>query len=586
MHTRLPAKLRPPKPLAPSITSGSKRLRCTSGIEVVQALFDVVSDRTLVRIRFIAFGGSTRETVMAMSDFWTRQTFAQRMIEEEFPLPGDREEIARLHVTLKNNAERAARDPARRVEATPLQGWHEGKAFVIGDRVLPNKAPLVFLRTDRAVLPRVARRGTSDGWTAGVAAHLPCSSRMVLAACAALTPPLLAVWGGPIRGFGFDFSGPSRSGKTSTLRVARSIIGGPEVDGWNITRAGAAQYLLGHRGLPVILDGTTAARPGGSNAVSIVQQLTDLVAGGQPDILHSGSRGELEKAGVAFQSVLLSSTEGALPSRQRGQQARLIEVPSPDDGFGIIDHPVLCQPEVIDTASAGRWIEAVMRATEIHHGHAFPRFVHRLLKLGDALKADVRELMDAFRDATQEADGDRWARSLRDNFAVTYAAGALACRFGVFPFEAEVVQDRLRRCMLDALARADAPAIAAAAQVKTDAEAIREWLHANWATRVHAGTDGIGARNAYRNPITVAKDADGAWIYLVRKESLAKVVPDQRRLDEALKLISSRSGLRPSKGEGTLTRQKRLADGTKQRFLFFVPAFANPKKANAGSPKG
>jgi hypothetical protein len=162
-----------------------------------------------------------------------------------------------------------------------------------------------------------------------------------------------------------------------------------------------------------------------------------------------------------------------LTGRQRGRQARLVEVPLPSEAFGVIDFPALCRPPVIDVASAARWVEAVVRAAWEHHGHAYPRFVEMLLRLAAALEAEVRALMDAFRAATPEADGDAWARSVRDNFALAYAAGALACRVGIFPFAADVVLDRLRRCLLDALAHADAPAVAAAAQAEADAEAIR-----------------------------------------------------------------------------------------------------------------
>jgi hypothetical protein len=57
-----------------------------------------------------------------------------------------------------------------------------------------------------------------------------------------------------------------------------------------------------------------------------------------------------------------------------------------------------------------------------------------------------------------------------------------------------------------------------------------------------------------------------------------EAVPDPKRLDAALKLIADRGDLRPSKGEGTLTRQK-PAVGGKLRFLFFTAAFSQPKAA-------
>ncbi len=188
--------------------------------------------------------------------------------------------------------------------------------------------------------------------------------------------------------------------------------------------------------------------------------------------------------------------------------------------------------------------------------------------------------MNTFRKATPEADGDAWARSVRDNFALAYAAGALACRFEIFPFGPEMVLDALRRCLLDALAHAAAPALATAEQAKTDAEAIRAWLHANWEGRANAEKTGYDARAAGRHRIIASKDTDGKWVYLVRKEMLAEAVPDPKRLDAALKLIADRGDLRPSKGEGTLTRQK-PAVGGKLRFLFFTAGFAWPNAAGS-----
>ncbi len=495
MHVRKSTKPRVNKPTPrPSTAAEGAGPRSAGGIEVVRALADVVRRRTLVQIRFRTLDGSVRKSVLAMPEFWTYPAFTQRMIDEEFPLPNNREEITQLHTKLKRDAEHAAQDPSLRVDTTPLQGWHGDAAFVLGKHVVPKGAAVVFHPAEGIVYPQIAQCGTFEGWRDGVAAALPCSSRLMLAACAALAAALLRVWRGQVAGFGFDFSGGSRAGKTTALRVARSMLGAPDLDGWNITRAGSGQYLLGHRGLPVILDGTSAARPGARDAASIVEQVTDLIAGGRPDRLHAGSMGGLEKAGVGFESILLCSTEGALSGRQRGHQARLVEMPLPAAGFGIVDRPELCGPPVTDAASAGRWVEALVEAAWKHHGYAHRRFVGRLLKFGDTLEAEVHALMNIFRKATPEADGDAWARSMRDNFALGYAAGSLACQFGIFPFGPEAVLDALRRCLLDALAHAAAPALAAAALAEADAAAIRAWLHANWEVRANAEKPGFDAR--------------------------------------------------------------------------------------------
>ena len=354
-------------------------------IKVVRALRDIIrGGRIFMVVRFATLDGATREATLAMRDFWTLRAFKDRMVDEDFPLPDDSKEVKQLHDRLKRHARQAAKDPSRRLDATPLQGWHGDKAFVCGDRVLLEDAPVVFLAADGVTYPRVEQRGTFKGWLDGVATLLPCSSRLMLEACGGLASALLRVWRGTLKGFGFNLSGASRQGKSLGLRLVCSTIGPPDLEGWNHSRSGIAERLMGHRGLPLVLDDTADARPDGKGTASIVDQVTGLVALGRPDGLHHGAVGELQKAGVGFQSILLSTTEGALPPRRRGLQARLVEIPLPANGFGIIDFPELCQPLVCDAASAGCWVEAADQAMKDHHGHVYPRFVRGLLKLRPA----------------------------------------------------------------------------------------------------------------------------------------------------------------------------------------------------------
>ncbi len=169
---------------------------------------------------------------------------------------------------------------------------------------------------------------------------------------------------------------------------------------------------------------------------------------------------------------------------------------------------------------------------------------------------------------------------MRDNFALAYAAGALACRFGIFPFGAEIVLDRLKRCLLDALTHAGVDAAAArdpAEEARADAKAVRRLLRSRWKERFDTEERELDAAAAGRLGLIQARDADGNEVCLARMESLAEAVPDQRRLDAALRGIAARGHLLLGKG-GKLTRQKRLPDGTRLRFLFFKPDFCRPKR--------
>src|SRR5690349_15255623 len=97
-------------------------------------------------------------------------------------------------------------------------------------------------------------------WRDGVAAPAICSSRMVTAISAALAPPLLLLSGKPVGGFGISIAGESRTGKTTGLRLGKSIVSEPRPDSWGLSRSGGTSALYGYTDLPVFFDETAAVR--------------------------------------------------------------------------------------------------------------------------------------------------------------------------------------------------------------------------------------------------------------------------------------------------------------------------------------
>jgi hypothetical protein len=556
--------------------SKTRDVPASGEIMVVQALRDDILNRTYIVIRFRRLDDTVCERPLIMSDFWSRKNFEDRMIKLEFPLPAKASEIARLHETLLLHTAATAKDPRRTAKATPLQGWNtEGTAFILGSRIYPKAATDVFLPAEGVTYPKIAKAGYFADWHDKVAARLPCSSRMLLAACTPLAAALLRFWGVPLAGCGFTISGPSRHGKTLCLRCALSAMGPPEVEAWNRSRVGVSDRLFGSHGLVLVLDGTEGQRSDGKDTASIVDQATELLATGVPDQVDSRVMKELPKAGVRFSSILLASTEGRLPERRRGLQARLADVPLPSKGFGVIDFPELCDPPVTDVKSAGEWVNATSDLLGQHHGHALPRFLRRLLERRKDLEKVARKLMEEFCKAVPELDNDAWARSLRDNFALLYAGGALACKFGIFPFGPETVLDGLRRCLLDAVAQAGASAEDSGAGVERDARTIQEWLQAHHPGRLKSKCAKLNRAEAEKGAVIRGQDPGGRPVDLVRREALLTLMPDAGRLRAALDLIAKHGGL--VAGKGDLTRPQKLADGTQLRFLFFTREFARGK---------
>ena len=118
--------------------------------------------------------------------------------------------------------------PKARARTTARTGWHESgddRVFVLPDRAI-GKADEVWLFEDGTAAADYRARGTLEEWRQEVAALCLDNSRLTFAVCLAFAAPLLDLVGG--ESGGIHYSGESGDGKTTALRVAASVCGGPE----------------------------------------------------------------------------------------------------------------------------------------------------------------------------------------------------------------------------------------------------------------------------------------------------------------------------------------------------------------------
>jgi hypothetical protein len=175
---------------------------------------------------------------------------------------------------------------------------------------------------------------------------------------------------------------------------------------------------------------------------------------------------------------------------------------------------------------------------------------------------------------SQQLDGA--ARSVLACFALIYAAGMLARRFGIVPWSQEVIQDAVLRCWEDAMRAVATPETLAAEA----AARVRRWI----AGAKRTATVGVDFYPEKVDGYEVIHDCDrGEPVALVQRERLVKPAGGEAALAAALDHMKRKGWLSPNRDTGAVTRQKRF-NGTTQklRFVYFRRAFLEQAAAGRG----
>ncbi|EHD0356057.1 DUF927 domain-containing protein, partial [Salmonella enterica subsp. enterica serovar Muenchen] len=122
--------------------------------------------------------------------------------------------------------------PERRVTCVSRTGWH-GQVYVLQDEVSGEGAESVILQTTSVQGRDFRVSGTTEEWREHVSRYCTGNSRVAFAVSLAFAAPLLRLVG--MDGGGYHLKGESTDGKTTTMKAATSVCGGP--DYWQTWRA-------------------------------------------------------------------------------------------------------------------------------------------------------------------------------------------------------------------------------------------------------------------------------------------------------------------------------------------------------------
>ena len=327
----------------------------------------------------------------------------------------------------------SVQERARCVDRT---GWHEN-AFVLPDVVLGQGEERLVLQASMTMNP-FTQAGTLEDWSATIGAWARGNRLLMFGISAALSGFLLELAG--MDSGGFHFWGKSSTGKTTVMRAAWSVCGGPSgVRTWRSTSNALEGISALHNDACLCLDeiGQAPARTVGESAY--------MIANGQ-----GKSRSQVDGSARNIRSwrcALLSNGEPTLADKMRedgqqvraGQEVRIIDVPA-DAGAGLG-----AWQDLHGHDTPGQFSDAIKAACASNYGTLSRAFIDELIRRRDELK--LRQGLDEVVSAWMPSGSSGQVRRVVARFALTGLAGEYAALFGLVPWAEGEALNAAKQCL-------------------------------------------------------------------------------------------------------------------------------------------
>ena len=325
---------------------------------------------------------------------------------------------------------------SRTVQVVTRPGW-VGNQFLLPELLLPEEtegaASVMLDMEGREHLFR--QDGTLKGWQL-LARRAEANSRAALALSAAFAGPLLTRLGEP--GGGLHFHATSSRGKTTMLRLAGSVWGGGGELGfaqsWRTTDSALEGTAVNHNDTLLCIDEIGLA------PTDRLGEICYMLASGQGKA-RATTTGRVQPT-ARWRTLVLSSGEDPIAARiassatfrrsgvQAGTTVRMVDLPM------LIDDETSFE-DLSGFADERAFTGYLLDETDRHYGRAGPAFVEEFLVNPEAHEATAREMIKAFIAQITTPEDDPQVQRVARQFAVIAAAGALACRWGVLPWDRE-----------------------------------------------------------------------------------------------------------------------------------------------------
>ena len=353
--------------------------------------------------------------------------------------------------------------PTKQFKLVRAPGWYES-VFVIPGKVFSpyDDKTEVYIdsNTDAHVGAFVLGEGSLADWKKYVAKPSRKSTRLRLSIAAALAATFLRPLG--FDSFGINLFSQTSDGKTVCLIVAASVTGLVGVDGlpgWADSESGIEDQARGHRDCVMPQDETSD----GEHQMPIekkARMLAFLIARNRPRKLSKKYERDNNLANREFRIISLSSSERALGQIARaaggrrlgGEEVRLIDVPASEPGTSGIFDGTMANIDGKTLRETTKELVDELKANAIkYQGHAIRALLKKYVRDSNGLKS-LKQYMDKFEAKATIPDSHNAHLRVRHNFAVIFAAAALAIDYGILPWRKKPTFLAIKKCMLLALA--------------------------------------------------------------------------------------------------------------------------------------
>ena len=329
-------------------------------------------------------------------------------------------------------------EPQTRARCVERTGWHE-RVFVMPERTIGQCDETVLFQSESASAHVFSERGELHTWRTDIADLCRGNSRLLFSVSAAFAA-MLVHWAGEESG-GFHLRGGSSTGKTTALRVAASVYGGPAyLHRWRATDNALESIAAGHSDTLLILDelAQIEARVAGETAYMLAngegKQRAQRVGGIRPVL--------------SWRLLFLSAGEVSLSQHMQeggkrthaGQDTRLADIPA-DAG---LDHGIF---ETLHGYANGAALSRAMNeAAKLTHGTAAPAFISALQSRLDDLGKRLHTERSAFIKAHVPSGADGQVQRVAARFALVASGGELATELGITGWDKGEATDGVLKC--------------------------------------------------------------------------------------------------------------------------------------------
>ncbi len=368
------------------------------------------------------------------------------------------------------------RHPDAMATCTDRAGWHptgDGAAYVLPGETIGQADERIVHQTDGPTENPFKQRGSVTAWRERVGALCVGNSRLVFAAACAFAGPLMRPGG--VDSGGFHLRGDSSSGKTTCLRVAASVNGGPGyMQRWRTTDNALELVAAQHCDALLILDelGQVDGRVAGECAYMLANETSKGRA----------QRGNGLRARLTWRLLFLSAGElgladhmaEAMKRARVGQEVRMVDLAA-DAGAGMGAF------EELHGRDGGAALATELgRATAATYGAPARAWIEWLAPQWQGLHKRLRERTDALRAAWVPEGASGQVERVAARFALVAVAGELATNAGLTGWPAGESERAARKCFESWLAQRGG---AGNAEVRLMLRAVRRFIEAHGSGR-------------------------------------------------------------------------------------------------------